>query len=108
MTRNELMNDEEEDNYNDIIQINNTEKKSLKEARNENEEKNDLKYSENANNMNNNVLYVNVHPKRNKERKIEAINLNKDTSVLHINNRSSDRPIKKKAKEDEENEEEKE
>ena len=57
--------------------------------------------------MNNNILYVNVHHKRNKERnkerKLEEIkpNTQENVSVLNINNKSSERPIKDK-KEDEE------
>ena len=104
MTRNELM-DEEDDN--DIIQVNNTEKKNLKEETET--KKNYLKPPENGNNMNSNILYVNVHHKRNKEKNNEQIKLNKDNaSVLHINNKSSDRPIKKKTEDDQENDEEKE
>ena len=108
-TRNELIDDEEEDE-NPIVKVN-TEKRHLKEEtqnyESDNETQNNLKRSENGNDMNNNILYVNVHHKRNKERnkerKLEEIkpNTQENVSVLNINNKSSERPIKDK-KEDEE------
>ena len=108
-TRNELIDDEEEDE-NPIMKVN-TEKRHLKEEnqnyQNDNETQNNLKHSENGNDMNNNILYVNIHHKKNKERikekKIEEIkhNTKDNVSVLNINNKSSDRPIKSKTGEQE-------
>ena len=103
-TRNELIDDDEEEDENPIIKVN-TEKRHLKEEiqnyQIDNETQNNLKHSENGNDMNNNILYVNIHHKKNKERKIEEIkhNTKDNVSVLNINNKSSDRPIKSKTEE---------
>ena len=97
-TRNVFKDEQEEDDP-PIFNIQNTEKKHLKEeSQNDNENKNNIKEGDNFsdNNTSNNVLDIHLS-KRNKQRKFEEIKLgSKDNIIININNnnKSSDRPIK--------------
>ena len=99
-TRN-VFKDEEAEDDNPIFNIQNTEKKRLKEeSQNDKDNKNNANNSDNVsdNNTSNNVLNIPMS-KRNKQRKLEEIKLgSKDNIVININNtnKSSDRPIIKK------------
>ena len=103
-TRNVLKDDQEEDDM-PIFNIQNTEKKQLKEEnQNDNGNKNNVKEVDifSDNNTSNNVLDIHIS-RRNKQRKLEEIKLgSKDNIVININNKSSDRPIKHNNNEDEE------
>ena len=96
-TRNVLKDDQEEDDM-PIFNIQNTEKKQLKEEnQTDNGNKNNIKEVDNFsdNNTSNNVLDIHLS-RRNKQRKLEEIKLgSKDNIIININNnKSSDRPIK--------------
>ena len=103
-TRNVLKDDQEEDDM-PIFNIQNTEKKQLKEEnQTDNGNKNNIKEVDNFsdNNTSNNVLDIHIS-RRNKQRKLDEIKLgSKDNIVININNKSSDRPIKHNNNEDEE------
>ena len=104
-TRNVFKDDQEEDDM-PIFNIQNTEKKHLKEEnQNDNGNKNNVKEVDifSDNNTSNNVLDIHIS-RRNKQRKLEEIKLgSKDNIIININNnKSSDRPIKHNNNEDEE------
>ena len=97
-----MLKDEQDEDENPIFNIQNTEKKHLKEeSQNDNNIGKEIdNFSDN--NTSNNILNIPVS-KRNKQRKFEEIKLgSKDNIVININNKSSDRPIKHNNNEDEE------